>query len=108
MKNHLFCVGAAVGPSAAQGVLAAHVNLYVGANDLREALARVEAALACDGYPLIFVRGCWVVDAACNDGFCPVDELPGEVGGGLLFSISETVSISLVKRLIRSPDWCRS
>ena len=26
----------------------------------------------------------------------------------LLFSISETVSISLVKRLIRSPDWCRS
>ena len=26
----------------------------------------------------------------------------------LLFSISDTVSISLVKRLIRSPDWCWS
>ena len=26
----------------------------------------------------------------------------------LLFSISEMVSISLVNRLIRSPDWCRS
>lgn len=86
MKNHLFCVGVEVGPSAAQDFLAAHVNLYVGANDLREALVRAEAALARDGYPLIFVRGCWVVDAACHDGFCPLDELPGEVGGGLLFS----------------------
>ena len=86
MKNHLFCVGAEVGPSAVQDFLAAHVNVYVAADDVREALQRVEAALARDGYALNFVRGCWVVDAACNDGFCPVDELPGEVGGGLLFS----------------------
>lgn len=47
---------------------------------------RGEAALARDGYPLISVRGCWVVDAACNDGFCPADDLPSEVRGGLLFS----------------------
>ena len=86
MKNHLFCVGAEVGPSAVQDFLAAHVNVYVAADDVREALQRVEAALARDGYALNFVRGCWVVDAACNDGFCPVDELPGEVGGALLFS----------------------
>lgn len=86
MKKHLFCVGAEVGPSPAGEFLGAQVNVYVGANDLREALARAEAALQRDGYPLNFIRGCWVVDVACNDGFCPADELPTEVSGGLLFS----------------------
>lgn len=86
MKNHLFCVGTEVGPSPSGEFLEAHVNVYVGANDLREALTRAEAALQRDGYQVIFVRGCWVVDAACNDGFCPVDEVPGEVSGELLFS----------------------
>lgn len=86
MKNHLFCVGAEVGPSPSGDFLEAHVNAYVGANDLREALARVEAALQRDGYRVTFIRGCWVVDVACNDGFCPVDALPSEVSGGLLFS----------------------
>lgn len=90
MKNHLFCVGAEVSPIPAgaqdREFLDAHVNVYVGANDLREALARAEAALQRDGYQLTFVRGCWVVDVACNDGFCPADDLPTEVSGGLLFS----------------------
>ena len=90
MKNHLFCVGAEVRPSSASGqvrdFVSAHVNVYAGANTLREALDRVEGALRRDGYEVTFVRGCWVVDAACNDGFCPVDELPTEVSGGLMFS----------------------
>lgn len=90
IKNHLFCVGAevtpAVGSQQAEAFVSAHLNAYVGANDLREALERVEAALQRDGYAVTFIRGCWVVDAACNDGFCPADELPTEVSGGLLFS----------------------
>lgn len=86
MKNHLFCVGAELGSSTVGEFLGAQVNVYVGANDLREALTRVEAALGQDGYQVTFIRGCWVVDAACNDGFCPADELPSEVSGGLLFS----------------------
>ena len=86
MKKHLFCVGTEVGPSPSGEFLAAHVNVYVGANDLREALDSVEAALRRDGYQATFIRGCWVVDVACNDGFCPADALPSEVSGGLLFS----------------------
>ncbi|MNZ99296.1 hypothetical protein D3C78_1186150 [compost metagenome] len=91
MKNHLFCVGAEVGPAPAgtpsgESFLSAYVNVYVGANDLREALARVESALQQDGYRVVFIRGCWVVDADCNDGFCPADELSSELSGGLLFS----------------------
>src|SRR5512145_2741472 len=86
MKNHLFCVGAEVGPSPAREFMGAEVNVYVGANDLRDALARVETALQLDGFEVTFIRGCWVVDSACNDGFCPADELPSEVSGGLLFS----------------------
>lgn len=90
MKNHLFCVGvevaSAAGGQRTEEFVSAHLNAYVGANDLREALARVEAALQRDGYEVSFIRGCWVVDAACNDGFCPADELASEIGGGLLFS----------------------
>lgn len=90
MKNHLFCVGVEVGPSPAsaqaEAFQGAHVNVYVGANELREALARVETALQQDGYQVIFIRGCWVVDSDCNDGFCPADPLPSEVSGELLFS----------------------
>lgn len=90
MKKHLFCVGAEVAPAAGGRLdgefVSAQLNIYVGANDLRDALGRVEAALQQDGYQVTFIRGCWVVDAACNDGFCPADELPTEVSGGLLFS----------------------
>ena len=86
MKKHLFCVGTEVGPAPAREFLGAHVNVYVGANDLREALERAEDALQRDGYQVTFIRGCWVVDVACNDGFCPVDALPSEVSGELLFS----------------------
>lgn len=90
MKNRLFCVGAEVepvpdGPHSGEFMLA-HVNVYTGANEAREALARVETALQKDGYRVSFIRGCWVVDADCNDGFCPVDQLPAEVSGELLFS----------------------
>lgn len=90
MKNHLFCVGvevtSAAGGQRSEAFVSAQLNAYVGANDLHEALSRVEQALQRDGYAVSFIRGCWVVDAACNDGFCPVDELPSEIGGGLLFS----------------------
>ncbi|MCQ4347096.1 hypothetical protein NGA35_06585 [Pseudomonas stutzeri] len=90
MKKHLFCVGAEVAPAAggrlAETFVSAQLNVYVAANELRDALTRAEVALRRDGYEVTFVRGCWVVDAACNDGFCPADALPSEVSGGLLFS----------------------
>ena len=90
MKNRLFCVGAEVRPSPASGqardFVSCHVNVYAAANTLREALERAEGALRRDGYEVSFIRGCWVVDAACNDGFCPADELPTEVSGELMFS----------------------
>lgn len=90
MKKHLFCVGAEVTPleggQRSEAFVSAQLNAYVGANDLRDALSRVEAALQRDGYAVNFIRGCWVVDMACNDGFCPADALSSEVSGGLLFS----------------------
>lgn len=105
MKSHLFCVGVEVGksPSVENSFLSAHVNVYVGADSMRDALDRAEAALQRDGYQVTFVRGCWVVDLACNDGFCPIDELPGEISGGLLFS--DAVHYGEFRELIRESDY---
>ncbi len=92
MKNHLFCVGVELrkaSEQADQGASAssyAYLNVYLGANDVREALDRVENQLKQDGYEILFVRGCWVVDSDCDDGFCPTDESNAAASGDLLFN----------------------
>lgn len=94
MKNHLFCVGVELRQTSNSTEDQAntpsssylYLNAFVGANDLREALAHVEQQLEQDGYELLFIRGCWVVDSKCNDGFCPNDELIASSGGDLLFN----------------------
>ena len=92
MKNHLFCVGVELRKTAEQASQSlptssyAYMNAYVGANDLREALEQVEKQLKQDGYEILFIRGCWVVDSDCDDGFCPTDESTSAAGGDLLFN----------------------
>lgn len=107
MKKHLFCVGAEITPHStnplAEEFVSAQLNVYVGANDLHEALLRAEAALGRDGYAVNFIRGCWVVDVACNDGFCPADVLPTEVSGALLFS--DAVHYGELRELTTANDY---
>ena len=95
MKNHLFCIGVELRKTGQSAETAdnqtpassfTNFNVYVGANDLHEALSRVQQQLQQDGYEILFIRGGWVVDANCNDGFCPTDAMMGSQGGDLLFN----------------------
>ncbi len=107
MKNHLFCIGAEVRPSPAlkakREFISAQLNVYTGANAVAEALEKAEAALREQGYEVTFIRGAWVVDAACDDGFCPLDEVPSDVRGELLFS--DGVQFGDLRRMITSGDY---
>lgn len=74
MKNHLFCVGIEFKKASEQTASYAYRTAYLGANDIYEAIHRVEKQLKQEGNEILFIRGCWVVDADCDDGFCPTDE----------------------------------
>ena len=86
MKNHLFCVGIEFKKASEQTASYAYQTAYLGANDIYEAIHRVEKQLKQEGNEILFIRGCWVVDADCDDGFCPTDESKMLANNDLLFN----------------------
>ena len=86
MKKYLFCVGIEFKKASEQTASYAYRTAYLGANDIYEAIHRVEKQLKQEGNEILFIRGCWVVDADCDDGFCPTDESKVLAKNDLLFN----------------------
>lgn len=87
MKNHLFCVGIEFQKGFEKTATSyAYLTVYLGADDIQEAIERVEKHFEQQGNKVLFVRGCWVVDADCDDGFCPTDESNTAIEEDLLFN----------------------
>ena len=86
MKKHLLCVGVEFRKASDETGSYAYLTAYLGADDLHEAIDRVQKQLEQEGNKVLFVRGCWVVDADCDDGFCPTEESNAASKADLLFS----------------------
>jgi hypothetical protein len=86
MKKYLFCVGIEFKKASDPSESYAYVTAYLGAKNIDEAIQRVEKQLEQEGNEILFVRGCWVVDSDCDDGFCPTDESRTLANNDLLFN----------------------
>ncbi|MFZ5530155.1 MAG: hypothetical protein ACOY4U_03775, partial [Pseudomonadota bacterium] len=81
-KKHVFCVEvelrATPGGRLPEGIDGAWLQVYLGADDLREAIARAEMTLAADGYQVVMVRGGWIADAGYVSEVRRDDHRPGD------------------------------
>jgi hypothetical protein len=86
MKKYIFCVGIEFKKASDSSGSYAYVTAYVGAENIEEAIQQVKKQLEQEENEILFVRGCWVVDADCDDGFCPTDESKALANNDLLFN----------------------
>lgn len=86
MKKYLFCVGIEFRETSNRSGSYAYVTAYLGAKNIDEAIQLVKKQLEQEGNEIQFVRGCWVVDSDCDDGFCPTDESKTLANNDLLFN----------------------
>lgn len=81
-KKHVFCIEVAVratpGGPLAEGLDGAWLQVYLGADDLRAAIARAEVVLAADGYLVVVVRGGWIADEGYVSNIRRDELRPGE------------------------------
>ena len=81
-KKHVFCIEVELksipGGRLPESIDGAWLQVYLGADDLREAIALAETTLATDGYQLVMVCGGWIADEGYASGIRRDEHRPGE------------------------------